>query len=306
MVRRVGPVGLAFHWIHLRTRILDPTLAAFAAEGHDQVVVPGTGDDSRCDKAGDTTPAAPLQWAGPRRMRGAGHPPGMREREATMRKCAGILLVLAGLTLAACPGNDPGNDDNGVAGDLGQDNPVPNDVAEASNPPELPEADTPAGTDEGASNCVTLPPGPAAAVRTGNQALQAMLEWMHGSYSTALWTGVLNGTYVARDGKTGANWNGGFCGGTDHGVNLLVSDSQAGQFVTGVCQPGRCALFTAFEMPEIDSDAAIQAAFPDDPAGTTYALGLSLMLDDHDYWTVTNATTGAYVNVDIHTGAVVP
>ncbi len=223
-----------------------------------------------------------------------------------MRKRAGILFVLAGLTLTACPGDDSGNEDGDVAGDVGLDNPSPGDVPEVTPPEDTPATDTNPGSDEGASACVTLPPGPAAAARTGNQAIQAMLEWTRGSYPTALWTGVLNGTYVGRDGKTGANWNGGFCGGTDHGVNLLVSDSQAGQFVTGVCQPGRCALFTAFEVPEIDSDAAIQAAFPDDPAGTTYALGLSLMLDDHDYWTVTNATTGAYVKVDIHTGAVVP
>lgn len=219
-----------------------------------------------------------------------------------MRHATGLLILLIGAVFAACPGGDSGTADDGASPDAGHDAFVPDVPA----PLDVPAADDGPGTDPGGSACVALPPGPAAAVRTGNDAILAMLDWTRQAYPAALWNGLLTGTSVGRDGRTGASWNGGFCGGTDHGLNLIVSASQPGQFVTGVCVPGRCASQTAFAPPAIDSPQAILAAYPDDPADTVYGLALNLYLDDSAYWTVTNMTTGAFRKVDVVTGAVLP
>jgi hypothetical protein len=172
---------------------------------------------------------------------------------------------------------------------------------------------------------VTCTANPDVRLLTALQTLQAMKASFETQFATVTWMGGIAGTAIDRDGKImdkgpmigtapfvmemGSGWTGNFCtgqGATDNTLNYDTTDGKCTALRD--CGPGACETTPLYVFPVVDSPAAIQAAFPGDPAGTLY--NLMLVLGNGAVWTVTRlAITGLTAetkSVDANTGAVIP
>lgn len=155
-------------------------------------------------------------------------------------------------------------------------------------------------------------PGGAPASGTALPTLAAFRSIADGTGKSVKWLGGVLGQQVARDGTpTGGTlslWMAGFClggtGASDLGDGLNLSANATECQVGRDCQALDCSQSPDYPFPVIDADAAITAAFPSDPAGTTY--GLSYTAAVGDFWSVTSSATGTSVKIDAKTGAVIP
>jgi len=130
-----------------------------------------------------------------------------------------------------------------------------------------------------------------------------------GAVGSVRWTGRFQGEGIPRKGGTAsatAGWLLSFCGGT----SVIFVDTTGGNCRAanrcdcqgGACEGVDCATLPDLAAPAVDSDAAIQAAFPSDAAGTTYTLALDLV--KASAWTVTlEGANPSTVTVDSATGS---
>lgn len=133
-----------------------------------------------------------------------------------------------------------------------------------------------------------------------------------GTGKSVKWLGGILGQQIARDGTpTGGAlslWMAGYClGGTgpsDLGDALNLSTNGTECLAQNNCQAADCSQTIDNPLPKVDASAAIAAAFPNDPAGTTY--GVSYTAAIGDFWQVTSSATGTSVKVDATSGMVIP
>lgn len=154
-----------------------------------------------------------------------------------------------------------------------------------------------------------------AAVSAGDSLAQKILK------GAPTWMGGIQGLKITRQGLPSpdpdvtnvlgqnvslyvSGWVFGFCAGMDSvqfGAGPQIST------VSEACQQVNCSQVTSPAMPQIDSAAAIAAAFPSDPANALYDVSFNLPLSNNQrVWAVTKRPMGPTVNVDADTGAVQP
>jgi hypothetical protein len=150
-----------------------------------------------------------------------------------------------------------------------------------------------------------------AAVGAGNAAAMGSLP------GTPRWAGGIQGLKITRDGKPSpepdaqigntkiytSGWVFKFCAGMEEivfGAGPPTSTAEKG------CGTINCAALPEFTLPQKDSAEVIAAAFPSDPAETTYNLQIILLGSTSRIWQVTKRPSGPAVKVDADTGAVVP
>lgn len=179
--------------------------------------------------------------------------------------------------------------------------------------------------DAGLNKRVTCPTDPNVHGLTAVQTLQAMKDSFEVQFPGVVWIGGIAGVAIGRDGRnldkgyttsyggftmeTASGWTGNFCVdqpalAADDSLNYDTSDGNC----TAVrsCLAVNCNAVTVRPFPTVDTPAAIEAAFPNDPAGTYYSV--MLVLDLGNYWTITraevNGATSETKKVDCTTGAV--
>jgi hypothetical protein len=155
-------------------------------------------------------------------------------------------------------------------------------------------------------------PGGSPSVDTALPTLQALRTIAEATSDDVKWLGGMLGQQIARDGTpTGGTftiWMAGFClgataaSGIGDGLNLSTNGTEC--LADRQCEALDCSKATDPPFPLVDSKAAIMAAFPDDPATTSY--GLSYTAAIGDYWAVTSLASSTIVNVDATSGDVIP
>lgn len=93
-----------------------------------------------------------------------------------------------------------------------------------------------------------------------------------------------------------------YCGGLDE---VVFGAGPPDTTVEKGCGNFNCEAIAAYQPPAVDSQQAIAAAFPSDPATTVYNVDLNLLLGPR-VWEVTRRPNGPTVKVDADSGAVIP
>jgi len=181
--------------------------------------------------------------------------------------------------------------------------------------------------DDGMGNRLDCPADPDVHRLTGVQALQAMQASFQDPFPGAVWMGGIAGVYIGRDGKSkdqgpvinaggfqlenASGWTGNFCVDqpTQEADDQLNFDTSNGKCTAlRTCLAVNCNAVTPAAFPAVDTPAAIEAAFPGDPADTFYSVQLVTALGN--YWQITRAAIGNQVaesrKVDTQTGALIP
>jgi hypothetical protein len=159
------------------------------------------------------------------------------------------------------------------------------------------------------ASCPDLPALPPGTARALVDSLRGVAAAAYGT--DVRWTGRVTGRGLARTGKPSsastAGWATAFCKGDD-ALDFDVTAGACGArnlcgcATTGTCGGAACGVGAEAAFPAVDSDRAISAAFPDDPATGTY---------DADYdapagqWTVTRLSDGTRTLVDGTSGNVI-
>jgi hypothetical protein len=174
---------------------------------------------------------------------------------------------------------------------------------------------------------VTCTANPDVRLLTALQTLEAMKASFETQFATVTWMGGIAGIAIDRDGKImdkgpmvgtaplvmemGSGWTGNFCteqGAVDDALNYDTTDGKCTAVRSCLAVNCDAAVASAYAFPAVDSPAAIQAAFPGDPAGTLY--NVSLVLGNGSFWTVSRmgitGQTFETKNVDSNSGAVIP
>jgi hypothetical protein len=136
-----------------------------------------------------------------------------------------------------------------------------------------------------------------------------------------VWMGGIEGLKITRDGLPSpdpdvstiggqqislytSGWVFGFCAGMD---SVQFGAGPQTSSVSEACQAVNCSAVMTPPRPQVDSAAAIAAAFPSDPAGTLYNVSFLLPLTNNQrVWSVTQRPSGPTVKVDADTGAIQP
>jgi hypothetical protein len=179
--------------------------------------------------------------------------------------------------------------------------------------------------DRGLNTRHECPGSPATSRATALQTLEAVEGSLRAQFPNAVWLGGIAGLGIDREGRgmdqgpmvdlggitmeDPTGWTGNFC--NDDGPvpqDQLNFDTTKGQCtVLRNCEVYDCSAAPRYARPAVDSPAAIQAAFPDDPPGTLY--GLELVLAVGNYWTVTrtpaDGSQPVSVKIDAASGAVI-
>lgn len=210
-------------------------------------------------------------------------------------KMTAIAMMLS-MGLAACGGDDTGGGTGGTSGGT-----------TTGGAGDIPCAQ-PTDPNNGRVAC----PGGSPTSDTALPTLTALKQVAEGTGEDVKWLGGMLGQQIARDGTpTGGVltlWMAGFClGGTsamDLGDALNLSTNGTECLAERQCMALDCSVSPVYPVPTVDVDAAIQTAFPTDPAGTTYGINYTAAIGN--YWTITSSASSTSVKIDGSTGAVVP
>ena len=166
---------------------------------------------------------------------------------------------------------------------------------------------TPSETRITCSASYAVCPSAIAAGGTALSSLESARPLAEASEKNAVWSGYFSGRALDRTGHPTAvadsGWNFEFCSGdTGNVVDFYIT--KTGCSAADVCGKNYPCAAEA-QLPKLDADQAIAAAFPDDPASTLYVLGYAPKYGRR--WLVARKDdTQAVVQVDADTGAVVP
>jgi len=160
-------------------------------------------------------------------------------------------------------------------------------------------------------SCPDLPTVPLQTARNLVETLRPLARSIEGAGTR--WTGRLQGVKISVKGlpvvgQGASGWVTAFCQGGDAlwfdvtgencGLRRLCDCASA-----GTCGGAACDGDSEPALPQVDSDRAIRAAFPADPAGETYDLDYDSRMG---HWQVTRFRDRQVVKVDGSTGAVLP